>query len=711
MRQVMIKKGQAIIQEVPAPQIEKGYILVRVINSCISIGTEMSSIQASSKPIWEKALEQPEKVKKTLDMLITQGFSTTKELVKSKLDAAVPTGYSAAGIVIGVGEGVAGIKTGDKVACAGAQCAFHAEYINVPQNLTVKLLDNVSFEEASTVTLGAIALQGIRRAQPTLGETFCVIGLGLLGQLTVQMLKANGCKVIVSDLDEGRVSMALSLGADHAITHKSKSEAEQVAMLTGSHGADGVIITAAGKSDSIVSSAFNMCRRKGRVVLVGDIGLNLRRSDFYTKEIDFLISTSYGPGRYDEQYEEKGLEYPIGYVRWTENRNMQSYLEFLGKDKINLSPMMEKNIFSVDDVTLAYESLNSAQKPLLAILSYPWVDEVEKITKTVTSSRIVKIKDKKVINVALAGAGGFAKSMHLPNIKTLSNIYHLKAVMSRTGHNAQSTAKQFNADYATTAFEDLLNDKDIDAIVIATRHNLHAQMTLKALKAGKHVLVEKPLAINEADLNEIKDFYADNMTGPLLLTGFNRRFSIYAKAIKRVLGDRKNPLIINYRMNAGYIPFNHWVHTEEGGGRNIGEACHIYDLFNFFTESEVKDITAVSISPTDGYYSGKDNFTVSISYADGSIATLTYTAAGAKEFPKEYMELYCEGKTIVLDDYRKLAFYGIKENSIETKISDKGQKEEIDAFAGSILNASDWPNPLEQQLRAMEIAFMVEKII
>ena len=707
MKQVLIKRGCAVAENIPAPQVEPDKILVRVANSCISIGTEMSGVRASSVPLWKRALKERDKVKKVLDMVAEKGVAQTRELVKGKLETGALVGYSAAGVVIGVGANVRDVKVGERVACAGAQCAHHAEIINVPRNLLVKIPESVSFEEASTVTLGSIAMQGVRRAHTTLGECFVVIGLGVIGQFVVQMLKASGCKVIVSDLDAGRIEMALKHGADYAIQPDGTTDAEQVARLTDGIGADGVIITAAAKSDAIVSTAFKMCRRKGRVVLVGDVGLHLNRADFYEKEIDFFISTSYGPGRYDSIYEEKGLEYPVSYVRWTENRNLQEVLNLMAAKKLHVMDMVSK-IYPVEEADTAYESLKTASpKPLMVLLSYS--GEVEEDDAVVAVGDHPSVEGK--IRLAVIGAGGFAKGMHLPNIKQLGELYHLRAVMSRTGTNAEAVAKQFGADYATTSYEKVLADDAVDMVLIATRHNLHAEMVLAALRAGKHVLVEKPLAINPEELEKIEEFYQENPNAPALLTGFNRRHSRYMQEIVKHTNARKNPMIIHYTMNAGYIPLDHWVHTEEGAGRNIGEACHIYDVFNFLTGAKAVSVSASSIQPSDAYYSAKDNFVATIVYDDGSVANLIYTAEGSKDYPKETMEIFFDGKMITLDDYKSVKGYGVKISSIETKGSEKGQLEELEAFGKAIKEGHASPIPLWQQLQAMQIAFAVEEQI
>lgn len=710
MKQVLIRQGQAVVEEVPAPHVEPGTVLVRVDRSCISIGTEMSGIKMSSLPLWQRALKQPENVKKVVEMAVSQGILRTASVVQGRLSGGQATGYSAAGTVLEVGTGIDDLQPGDRVACAGAQCAHHAEMIRVPRNLTVPIPDHLDFAEASTVTLGAIALQGIRRAQPTLGEVFVVLGLGILGQLTAQMLKANGCKVIGTDLDRQRIAIAQELGMDIGIHPDDGNTIDQVARLTDGLGADGVIITAATPSHELVSTAFRICRKKGRVVLVGDVGLNLNRADFYQKELDFFISTSYGPGRYDNNYEEKGLDYPAAYVRWTENRNMAEYLRLVAHNQVKVTPLISAT-YPIEQATLAYEALKEGeQRPLMVLLSYPPSPSDEQLRRVVPNPTAQPAGSDQ-IRIAVVGAGGFAKGMHLPNLQALSAYYYIQAIMSRTGHNATATARQFAANYATTDYQKVLSDPEVDAVILTTRHHLHASMALDALKAGKHVLVEKPLALTQRELSEIEEFYSalDPASGaPILLTGFNRRFSPYARRIYELIQSRSNPMILNYRMNAGYIPLDHWVHGEEGGGRNIGEACHIYDLFTYLTGSQVVEVKAQGINPTTGYYSRRDNFVATMTFGDGSVATLTYTALGAKDYPKEQLEVFVDGKVLVLNDYKRLTVSGTKTQGVETKVVDKGHKAQLEAFARTIQQGSDWPIPLWQQMQATEIALQVE---
>lgn len=710
MKQVLIKNGKAIVDKVPAPQCEPGTVRVGVHYSCISAGTEISSMKKSGMPLWQLALNQPQHVKKVIQSINHYGISRTYSLVTGQLAAGLATGYSVAGEILAVGRDIKKWRIGDRVACAGAKSAHHAEIIVAPQNLTTAIPENLSYAQAATVTLGAIALQGVRRTNPSLGENIVVIGLGILGQITAQILQANGCHVIGMDIDGARVELAKKLGMEMGLTLPCDHEIETVQRFTQGHGADAIIITASNANSSIIASAFKMCRKKGRVVLVGDVGLSLNRQDFYQKEIDFLISCSYGPGRYDEKYEEQGLDYPMGYVRWTENRNMSEYLRLIADGKVKINELINETM-PIDQACEAYQALNNPQstvKPLIVLLQYPQNQEV--YSSRVINNPIIQHSVKEKIRLAVAGAGHFAKGMHLPNLTKLNQHYQLRAVMSRTGHNAKATAHQFSADYSTTEYQQLLEDKEIDAIIITTRHDTHAQMALQALEAGKHVLVEKPLALNREELQAIMEFYSQNKVSlPILLTGFNRRFSIYSQQIHQLIAERSGPMIINYRMNAGYIAMDNWVHGPQGGGRNIGEACHIYDLFTFFANSPVIHISAHPIASKTDYYSVTDNFATTISFADGTIANLIYTALGNKQYPKEQMEIFFDGSVISLSDYKSLSVVGKKFKGIKKTTPNKGQFEELMEFAKSIQKGCDWPIPLWQQIQATEISFQVER--
>ena len=707
MKQVLIKKGKAIVDEIPAPMVDAGNVLVKVAYSCISAGTEMAGIKSSGQTIIQRALRQPQNIKKGLNMIKQKGILKTKNVLKSTFELGSPTGYSAAGTVVEVGAKIKDTKIGGRVACAGAGYANHAEYIEVPKNLLVKIPKNLSFKEASTVTLGSIAMQGVRRAEVKLGENIAIIGMGILGQLVSQMVTAAGARVIAIDLDDRRLTIAQKNGAKYILNPTKENIVDETIKITKGFGVDSVIITAATSSNEPLAQAFQMCRKKGRVILVGVVGMEINREDMYKKELDFYISTSYGPGRYDSNYEEKGIDYPYHYVRWTENRNMQEYLKMLSEGKIKLNNIIEK-VYKIEEVTRAYQEFEKEEnKPLIVLLKYEQHVE-NKINRRVEINSQFKLKSDK-IKIALIGAGSFAKGMHLPNLEKLNNLYDIYAIMSRTGSNATSIARQYKAKYATTNYQEILDDPNIDMVMICTRHNLHAQYSIEAMKKGKAVFVEKPMALNKKEMEEV--FKTIQETGMPYLTGFNRRFSKYAVEIKKHIKERINPMIINYHMNAGYIPLDHWVHTLEGGGRIIGEGCHIFDLFNYFVDAEIDSISVNSINPKTKNISSRDNVVVTLKYKEGSICTLTYTALGDKSYPKESLEIYFDNKIITMNDYKELKGYGIKVANINSKLSDKGHYEELIAFAQAIKDGKNYPIPLWQIEQATKISFAVEEEI
>jgi predicted dehydrogenase len=703
LKQVFFHQGALVVDEVPSPAPEPGCVLVRTAFSCVSTGTELAGLRASGKPLWSRILSEPHNVRKALSMVRARGVSETLRSVRGAVATPRATGYSACGAVMAVGNDVPEFAVGEQVACAGAQTAYHAEVIRVPRNLCVRIPEGVTLEAASTVTLGAIALQGVRRAQPSLGETFAVIGLGAIGQITVQLLKANGCRVAAMDIDRARVSLACSLGADYGYSSDELSLEEAVFRATDGYGVDGVLITASSQSDAIVSLAFRLCRKKGRVVLVGDVGLNLNRGDIYEKELDFLVSSSYGPGRYDRRYEEEGLDYPIGHVRWTENRNMAEYLALLAAGKVRVDALIGER-YAVDDAPAAYKSLQEG-KALLALLKYP-VDAAMVPSRTLRNPS-AKAAPAGRLRIALVGAGSFLKGAHLPALQALGERYAIHAVASRSGHNAQETARQAGAAYGTTDYQAVLDDSEVDAVLIATRHNLHAELALRALRAGKHVLVEKPLALTAEELDAIRAFYAGATGRPVLATGFNRRFSRYAALLKERIAKAGNPPMLDYRMNAGHLPAEHWVHGPEGGGRNLGEACHIYDLLTFLTDARVRSVSARSIAPRGGYYRADDNFAVLLAFESGAVATFLYSAMGDSNEPKEQLEAYFDGEIARLDDFRRLTSSRAPAPLHSTPRPEKGLREELEAFHQAIHAGADWPIPLWQQIQATEIALEV----
>lgn len=705
MKQVVTNKGRIDIIDSPIPCIEPGTVVVRVDFSCISAGTELAGLRASGKSLLAQAFEKPDRIVKAARLASRRGLRSASAAVRSQTAGGQrPTGYSAAGTVTAVGDGVEGFAIGDRVACAGNQCAHHAEYIRVPVNLVVRVPDAVSLEHASSVALGAVALQGIRRANPTLGESFSVIGLGVLGQLTVQLLRGNGCRVIGIDIDSDRIRLAKNCGMEHGLIPGQSDLVEKVYKLTDGRGVDGVIVTAATKSSNVIKQAFQMSRRRGRVVVVGDVGLNVDRKDIYAKELDFLVSCSYGPGRYDETYEEGGVDYPFGYVRWTENRNMQAYLHLIAVATVNLAPLVS-SVTQLDQAAGAFSQLaDGAGNSLIPILRYrqsveaPAPDHVAEVT------RVAKTACGNPIQIALIGAGAFAKSTHLPLIHELDE-FHLRTVVSRSPSNAAAVATKYGAVTASTDVEQVWSDPSVDAVLIATRHDLHGPLVLKALRANKHVLVEKPLALLESELAAIEQFYATGVAPkPVLLTGFNRRFSKIMTEVRSAVSERTSPMMINYRMNAGFRPRDSWLHGPEGGGRNRGEACHIYDLFTFLTAARAVEVDYIACNPHSAHYRSDDNFVCSIRFDDGTVASLTYTALGSREYPKERMELFCDGWAATMDDYVDLRFTGLDRPGIRHRKLEKGHREGLEVFAQAI-GSQEWPIPLWQQLQSTRISF------
>ena len=701
MKQVVIQGGGVRVIDVPAPQVSPRSILVRVAHSCISAGTEVSGVQSAAEPLYRRALRQPEKVKRALAMMREHGVRYTLERARGE-SVAVPLGYSAAGTVIAVGEEVDYFAPGDRVACAGAGLANHAEVIDVPVNLAVKIPAAVDTEAAATVALGAIALQGVRRAGAQLGETVAVVGLGLIGQLTAQMLRAGGCRVIGVEPDAARAEIARLGGLGTLVP--AEGYAEHVKRLTGGYGADAVIVTAASASGAVVNEAARACRRKARLVVVGDVKLDLDRTELYVRELDVLIATSYGPGRYDPVYELEGADYPLPYVRWTENRNMASYLELLAQGSVSLA-RFSRQVRDVEQAGEAYAALSAeGAKPLLSLLRYP---ESGAAAERRIALRGAPRAAGGPVRIALVGAGSFAQAIHLPNIARLGSTFSLAGVMSRTGATARLAAERFGARFATTDFDAVLSDPDVDAVLIATRHNLHARLALAALQAGKHVFLEKPLATNAGDLDALERFFAETVSPPLLLTGFNRRFSPAARQARALLEARAAPIVASYRMNAGYIAPDHWVHGEEGGGRNIGEACHIYDLFGYLTGSRPVAVQADAISPPGPGLRRDDNFTATVRYQDGSLCTLTYTALGAQDYPKEKLDVFAGGRVLTLDDYKRLDVIGGDGKGWSGDTGDKGHLACLEAF-GAGVRSGTWPVPIEDQIAATRVSFLVE---
>jgi predicted dehydrogenase/threonine dehydrogenase-like Zn-dependent dehydrogenase len=703
MLQALINKGKVLAQKVPNPVVSKGCVLIKVHHSCISAGTEMSSVKSSEQSILSRIVKNPEYIKKGINFLKDEGLNQLIQKVKGGNTLGSPTGYSISGTIVDIGEGVTNFKIGDKVAAAGAGIANHSEFVDVPVNLVMRVPQDLDSKLASTVTLGGIAMQGVRRSNVTFGEFVVVVGAGILGLITIQLLKLSGVRVISIDLDENRLKLAKDYGSELIINPNSQNAIEIIENYTNGFGADAVIFTAATNSSEALSDSFKMLKKKGRLILVGVVGMDIKREDIYVKELDFHISTSYGPGRYDKNYEDKGIDYPYAYVRWTENRNMTEYLRLLSTNQINIDKMINAS-FPIEKVDEAYDYLMSTSpRPLMVLLEYKAECIQENVIYINPTSNIKSGK----IKVAIIGTGSFATGMHLPNLKKLDSRFQIHAICSRTPSKAQSVAMEYNAKYATADFEQILNDEEVDLIMICTRHDSHADLVIKSLNSGKNVFVEKPLSINQNELEKIKLFYKNNRNNaPSLFVGYNRRFSKYLKEINSVTVNRVGPLFINYRMNAGFVPNDSWIHDD--GGRIIGEACHIIDLMNFLTKSKVSSISCESFDQGDSKYSSKDNKSFILKYEDGSVCTICYFSCGSKSVSKELLELHFDGNSIVMDDYKSLKSYGVKLNEISTTTSQKGQLEElIDIHEYLTGNISQLPIGLEDLFQTSEISFLL----
>ncbi|MDD3491500.1 MAG: bi-domain-containing oxidoreductase [Candidatus Pacebacteria bacterium] len=707
MRQVVFKKGKVLVEEVPAPSCGANKVLVENLYSLISSGTELSSLSFAKQPLPLKILKYPTKLAKGLRLAKERGFIGAYKIVNEMLESGITPGYSCCGQVVKVGKDINDIKKGDLVVCAGANIASHAEFIAVPRNLIAKVPIGVEPEEACSATIGAIALQGIRQADLRIGESAVVIGLGLVGQLTTQMLLANGIKTIGIELSKERIKKAKENGLNDAFSPKDKNLLNKIHALTDFQGVDATIITAADSSNNeIINQAMLLTRKRGKVVVVGDIGLKIERLPWYEKEIDLRIATSYGPGRNDEQYEIQGKDYPYAYVRWTENRNLQAYLELLQQKKINFSSLVQGK-YALEQADLAYKLLNSSKKPLAVLLTYATAlkEKDSKQSIQVCSPLVPEGK----IQVGLIGVGSFMQLVHLPNLRKLKEFYQIRGICVTDQVKAKHFAQRYGATMATTDYHELLNQPEIDLIMIATRHNLHASMVIDALKAGKNVFVEKPLCLTEQELDDIiQTLKIQSLEQPISLTvGFNRRFSPFIQRIKEIINERRSPLIINYRVNDSYLAPSHWVNTTEGGGRILGNACHMFDLFCYLTESEPEKIQSFAINPQQSFYLTTDNFVAGIQFRDGSVANLVYTTQGDEKLSKEYLEVYSEGQVFILDDFKHLRTYGLKAG-MKTSKQQKGLLEELQSLA-VCLHQRRWPMPLEEIINATKISLEVDK--
>ena len=722
MKQVLqhARTGEISVEEVPAPQLLPGCALVRVAASVVSAGTERASAEFARKNLLQKAKSRPDLVREVITKVRRDGIVSAIEAVRTRLDQPQNPGYSSAGTVIAVGEGVADLQPGDRVACAGAGFAVHAEIACIPRLLLARIPgrdlvgDEVPFEEAAFATLGAVALHGIRTAEAKLGDRVAVIGLGLLGQLTAQLLKAAGCHVLGMDIDPARAELARHLGVDFVASSPSAFR-ELCLEVTGGVGADCVLITAETPSSDPVNLAGAIARDRAIVTAVGTVGIEIERKAYYEKELDFRISRSYGPGRYDQAYEQKGRDYPIGYVRWTETRNLEAFVQLLAARKVNVGALITHR-YPIERAGAAYELITGRTRKsfLGVVVQYASTPDALRTLSLVTSAAapaIVSTAEKAA--VGLLGAGSFASSTLIPAMQA-SAVTSLISVCSATGPHAKQVAAKFNFRNCTTGLEEIFSNPEINTIVIATRHHLHARQALAALEAGKHVFCEKPLCLTEGELRSIVVAYFNRreQSSPKLMVGFNRRFAPMMVRMKSFLASVNEPLALHYRVNAGYLPPDHWVNDrEQGGGRILGEVCHFVDALTFLAGSPIVEVDARPLG-NSSRYSG-DNVLISLRFANGSQGTISYLANGDRAFSKERIEVFGGASVAVLEDFRRLELVrdGRKQSLTARLRQDKGHRGEWDGFAQSVKSGSPSPIAFEELVCSTLATLRIEESI
>lgn len=690
MKQIIqsFKTGETILEEVPAPQVRRGAVLIQTTRSLVSLGTERMLVEFGKSNLISKARQQPDKVKQVLDKIKTEGLMPTLEAVFNKLEQPLPLGYCNVGKVIAVGEGVSDFKIGDRVISNGN----HAEFVCIPKNLVAHIPDRVTDEEAAFTVIGAIGLQGIRLLNPTLGETVVVIGMGLIGLISAQLLLANGCKVIGVDIDDDKLKLAAKWGVI-PFNPKTGDVVKFVETHTDGIGCDGVLITASAKTDEIISQAARMSRKRGRIILVGVIGLNLSRAEFYEKELSFQVSCSYGPGRYDEEYEQKGIDYHIAFVRWTEKRNFEAILHAIATGKLFVKEMITE-VVALENYLEIYGNIGSSRS-IASILKY-------NETPNLNPSQTIQIKESKFNGakgvIGIIGAGNFTKMTMLPALK--NSGANFKYIASATGVSGTALAKKHGFTHSTTNYHEILKDSEVDMVMITTRHDKHASMTAEALAAHKHVFVEKPLALNNAQLQQIIEQYQkSNVT---LTVGFNRRFSPHSEKVKSIIGTA--PINVIATMNAGFIPPNVWIHDMQvGGGRIIGEACHFIDLITYFTGSKVKAVcmNAMGVNPLEN----TDNASIMLKYENGSTGVINYFSNGSKAYSKERIEVYSQERIAVIDNFITTFGYGFKGFSKLKTSLDKGHKNQFTRLIQKVKNGGEALIPFEELVNTTKSSF------
>ena len=697
MKQLLqnLKTGQAIIEEVPVPSPRKGMALIKTSASLVSAGTERMVVEFAEKNLVGKARSRPDLVKQVIDKALREGLLNTAQAAFNKLDEPMALGYSSAGAIVELGENMDGFHVGQRVACAGGGYASHAEYAVVPRNLLAPIPDHLDFESAAFATLGAIALHGFRLAEPKLGESVAVIGIGLLGLMTMQLAAAAGCRVIGIDVDPKRVALAETLGFSAC----SRAQAEDsVQAFTVNRVADSVVICADTPSNDPVTLAGSIARDRAKIVATGAVGLEFPRKIYFEKELSFINSRSYGPGRYDSLYEEGGVDYPIGYVRWTEGRNLEAVVELMAAGKLDVAPLITHRL-PIEKAEEAYEIITGKkEEPFIGVL-LTYAEGKKKEERRIEFPAVTR--HASLVKLGVIGAGLYANATLLPVLKNTE--MELVGIASAGGLKAQHSAKKFGFRYATSSADEIINDENVNTVAILTRHDLHSELLIKALEAGKHVFVEKPLAVNAEQLAKVEESLTCHSS--LITVGFNRRFAPLAKNLAEFYADRVEPIHVHYRINAGYIPLKHWLHDpEQGGGRIIGEGCHFIDFVTFLVGESPISVSAHAL-PDNGKYR-EDNVSMIFTFPDGSIGVVDYLANGDKSVPKERVEVFGGGKVATLNDYRSLEMvHNGKRKTIKNRLGqDKGWKDEMLALAEAV-KTGEPPNPYEQLIGVTKASF------
>lgn len=701
-----MKSGRVAAHEVPAPELREGGLLVRTAFSAISSGTEKASVEAGRKSVFGKALARPDLVKQVLEYARSNGVKAAHQKVQARLETLSTLGYSCSGFVLEVAEGVNGFQPGDRVACAGTGYASHSEINFVPANLAVRVPDNVPLEAASLTTIGAIAVQGVRQANVTFGETVAVIGVGLVGVLAIQVLRAAGCRVVAIDLSSDRAAKAVSRGAHLGLCTADPGLESAIATFS-RYGVDSALITAATKSADPLELAVKLLRDRGRISVIGDVGMGVSRATMYRKEISLAMSRSYGPGRYDPRYEEGGQDYPIGFVRWTEKRNMEAFLDLLSTGSLNVEPLLAHQ-FPVEEGGKAYASVEAGS--YTGIIDYHLPRYVRPSPKPPSPAHAVQPRPKDKLRVGCIGAGGFARGIIFPHLRFSAGIV-LESVATSTGAAAASARTGFGFTTAESPSE-LLGNPNLDAIFILTRHNSHAAYVEGALERGKPVFVEKPLAVNREQLEMVQTAYAKALAehrSPFLMVGFNRRFSPFTERLRNFFTSRTEPMLVHVRCNAGFIPRESWVQAPENGGRIVGELCHFVDWARAVVDSPIRTITAAALPDAERY--SRDNVTVILGFEDGSVVNLLYAANGDRAVGKEYFEVFCRGSIARIDDFK--ALYLSRNGKTETLKGgrDKGHRREVELTVEAMKHGLLAPIPFAELIEVTEATFAIEEAI